>query len=133
LDAGDLFGVSVSSIGKYGDMYALLVGARADDDSASNAGAAWVLFIEGEISSGYENIVLNEDFIYNNPVENTLFVKTNVTGLDLVIYNITGKELIRKKMVDSETIIDMSSCPSGIYLGVLEKQGYRRAFKVIKK
>jgi len=133
LDAGDLFGVSVSSIGKYGDMYALLVGARADDDSASNAGAAWVLFIEGEISSGYENIVLNEDFIYNNPVENTLFVKTNVTGLDLVIYNITGKELIRKKMVDSETVFDMSSCPSGIYLGVLEKQGYRRAFKVIKK
>ena len=133
LDAGDLFGVSVSSIGKYGDMYALLVGARADDDGASNAGAAWVLFIEGEITSGYESIVLNEDFIYNNPVEDRLFVKTNVPDLSLTIYDMAGRQLIKKKMDNSEISIDMSRYPSGVYLGVLEKDGYRRTLKVIKR
>ena len=132
LDAGDLFGVAVASIGKYGDMYALLVGARGDDDSTTNAGAAWVLFIEGEISSGFKTVVLNKDFIYNNPVQDFILVKTHQADLTLTVYDISGKRIQRRKLIGNEAKIDMRMQPSGFYFGVLEKAGYRKVFKVVK-
>ena len=49
LDAGDLFGVSVASLGDLdGDGIAdLAVGAYRDDDGGVNRGAVWVLFLDG--------------------------------------------------------------------------------------
>ena len=77
--------------------------------------------------------ITNKAFSQNNPVENRLFVKANVPELSLTVYDMAGRQLIKKKMDNSEISIDMSRYPSGVYLGVLEKDGYRRTLKVIKR
>ena len=133
LDPGDLFGVSVSSIGKYGDMYALLIGARADDDGATNAGAAYVLSIEGDIYSSLNSLVLHDDFVYNNPVQNQLFIRHSQDNIDLELYDINGKLIIKTILVNGSCSIDLSGLSSGMYIGVLEKGNYRKSFKIIKE
>jgi len=133
LDPGDLFGVSVSSIGKYGDMYALLIGARADDDGALNAGAAYVLSIEGDIYSSINSLVLEEDFAYNNPVQNQLYIRHNRANLNLSIFDMQGKLMKQTKISGGNGIVDLSAFASGLYIGVLEQGNYRKTFKIIKE
>ncbi len=133
LDPGDLFGVSVSSIGKYGDMYALLVGARKDDDGATNAGAVYVLSIEGDIYNSISSLVLEDDFAYNNPVQNQLYIRHSRSELNLSIYDMRGKLLKKTKITGGSGVIDLSAFSSGLYIGVLEQGDYRKSFKIIKE
>ena len=133
IDAGDLFGVSIASIGKYNDLYALLVGSRKDDDGAIDAGAAYVLFIRGIIYSGVESIVIQDDFVYNNPVHDQLYIWQNIGILNLSIFDMNGK-LVKKSMVKTnENVLNISNLASGTYLGVIVKGNYRKSFKIIKE
>ncbi len=133
LDAEDLFGVSVSSIGKYGDMYALLIGARTDDDGASNAGAAYVLYIEGDIYTSLNSLVMNDDFIYNNPVQDQLFIRHSRSDLGLSIFDIGGKLVKQARIINGATSVDLSTLSAGMYIGILQDGNYKKTFKIIKE
>ena len=133
LDSDDLFGVSLSSIGKYNNMYALLVGARADDDGATNAGAVYVFSIEGDIYNSISSLVLEDDFAYNNPVQNQLYIRHSRSELNLSIYDMRGKLLKKTKITGGSGVIDLSAFSSGLYIGVLEQGDYRKSFKIIKE
>ncbi len=133
LDAGDLFGVSVTSIGKYSNIYALLVGARFDDDSTSNSGAAYVLFIEGDIGTSVENLVIDDGFVYNNPVDDYLYIRHSKSDLRLSVYDMNGREVRTAHLADGGGTINFSGLSGGTYIGVLEKGNYRKSFKIIKK
>ena len=133
LDAEDRFGVSVSSIGKYGDLYALLVGARGDDDGVNNAGAAYVLFIRGIIYTGINSIVLNDDFMYNNPVQNHFYIKHNRLGLKLSIYDLNGRLIMHAPFDGLECNMNFSALSNGMYIAVIEGPSYRKAIKIIKE
>jgi hypothetical protein len=114
-------------------MYALLVGARADDDSALNAGAAYVLFIEGEINSSVESIVVQEDFSYSNPVQNQLYIWQSIGQLTLNIYDMNGRLVQSEALSTMEAAINVQSLAKGVYIGVMQKGAYRKSFKFIKE
>ncbi len=133
LDAGDLFGMSISSIGKYGDTYALMVGTRWDDDGATNAGAVYILFIEGYISTGIDNLILTEEIIYNNPIHDVFYIKTIYTYCKLSIYDMQGKLVKQTRITNNETYIDVSELANGMYIGVFEDESFKKTIKLIKQ
>ncbi len=133
LDAGDRFGVSISSIGKYGDLYALLVGARGDDDNASNAGAAYILFIRAQLLSGVNSIVVGKDISYNNPVVDNLYINTTFDNYELTILDMNGKEVKHYKIRDKKHSINLNNLSSGMYIGIVKHGNKTHAIKLIKK
>jgi len=133
LDAGDRFGVSISSIGKYGDLYALLVGARGDDDGVTDAGAAYVLFIRAVIYADIDNVVLNDEFIYNNPVKDRFFIQHHRKGLSLSIFDMNGRKVKHESFIGTECNLNCSDLAKGMYIAVMEGEGYRKTVKIIKE
>ncbi|MCK5846147.1 MAG: FG-GAP repeat protein, partial [Bacteroidales bacterium] len=133
LNAGDRFGVSISSIGKYNGIHALLVGARADDDGANDAGAAYVLFIRGIVYSGIDNIVLDDNLMYNNPVQKRFYIKHNRSGLILSVYDMNGRLIKKKPFSGQKCIMNFSNLSKGMYIAIIEGSAYRRAIKIIKE
>ncbi len=73
-----------------------------------------------------ENQSINEIFnllpkkaiiFYPNPTDNYLFFKTNLNqSLDLEIYNINGKSVLKEKNINSKRFIDVKHLKTGTYL-----------------
>lgn len=55
--------------------------------------------------------------VYPNPAKDNIIIKTNqLNGGNLFIYDIMGRELTGKQINNDETIVDISSLNSGIYI-----------------
>jgi hypothetical protein len=54
--------------------------------------------------------------MYPNPTENVLNINTKASNAELEIYNITGKIVFTKTLVQGKNSINVSNLPSGIYL-----------------
>ena len=63
---------------------------------------------------GKENLNI---IVYPNPAKDNITIKTNqLNGGNLFIYDIMGRELTGKQINNDETIVDISSLNSGIYI-----------------
>jgi len=63
---------------------------------------------------GKENLNI---IVYPNPAKDNITIKTNqLNGGNLYIYDIMGRELTGKQINNDETIVDISSLNSGIYV-----------------
>ena len=63
---------------------------------------------------GKENLNI---IVYPNPAKDNITIKTNqLNGGNLYIYDIMGRELTGKQINNDETIVDISSLNSGIYI-----------------
>ncbi|MCK9320769.1 MAG: T9SS type A sorting domain-containing protein, partial [Bacteroidales bacterium] len=75
---------------------------------------------------GLEDIVKeNIDFIvYPNPAKDNITITTKqLEGGILSLYDIMGKEILRRRINNDETILDINSLKAGIYiLKVLDKE-----------
>lgn len=73
--------------------------------------------------------------IYPNPVKNQLHIEISIENLpeELIILNIQGRAIIRKKLTDQKTTIDLSELESGIYLLELFYHDKKEVFKLIKE
>ncbi len=60
--------------------------------------------------------VLLRTVVYPNPAKEELFIETEVQNTDIVVYSITGQELINTTLKDSKTKLDISSLPNGTYI-----------------
>lgn len=68
--------------------------------------------------------------VYPNPVENTLFFTTEMTGNQVSIFSPTGSLVSQQKVTDH---INVSGLTSGIYFIVFEKEGTKITKRFIKK
>lgn len=108
-------------------------------DSGSNA-----FIIKGvqqpyEISNplGIVSIDKNEIRVYPNPVVDYLTLKVadaELTDLSLYLYNLEGKLLEIRQIVQPETLISMGGLPPSTYfLKITDKNATIQTFKIIKK
>ena len=82
-----------------------------------------IKIIEKNNSIGYSpirrvNMDLNETFsIYPNPAKNKIFIVTGIpSSAELKLLDIFGKIILQKKLINSQTEINLDSVPAGIYL-----------------
>jgi hypothetical protein len=92
---------------------------------------------EISISVGIKVTAINLDLIaYPNPTNNTLTLNIgnyNNENLTYQLYDILGKLLDSKQIVDNNTIIGLHYLPSSTYLlNVLENNGLIKTFRIIK-
>ena len=69
--------------------------------------------------------------LYPNPAD-AFFRVTGIQSSFLVLYDSSGKELLRVEPYQEGNAVDIASCPPGIYLVKLERPGSIRWFKLIK-
>jgi len=131
LDAGDLFGMALSSIGKVGDLFTLLVGTRLDDDGATNAGAAYLLFLRGDISSDINNLVLSNDIVYNNPAQDVFYLKSTSNFYSFTLYDMSGKLVKKTPISNNELQLNVSDLAKGMYIGVVEGKDSKKSIKLL--
>lgn len=72
--------------------------------------------------------------MFPNPVDSILFLKvpSEIEQSTLTIYNVLGKVLIQKTVVNSTFSMDVSSMASGMYLVNLQSKQSSKTFKLIK-
>jgi predicted alpha-1,6-mannanase (GH76 family) len=75
-----------------------------------------------------ETVALN---VYPNPVENTLFFTTKITGTHVSIFSAAGSLVSEQKVMDNS--LDVSRLATGIYFAVFDKDGTKITKRFIKK
>ena len=73
--------------------------------------------------------------IYPNPVNNLLniILPSDKLGGELLVIGVDGKTLISRKLVNSQTSIDLSNLPKGIYLCSYLHGTHYETVKIIKQ
>ena len=73
---------------------------------------------------------------FPNPTSNYLTLRIesdNIEGFDCAMYDISGKEILQKRITSSETSLDMNSLPSATYFVQVTKQNREvKTFKIVK-
>ena len=73
---------------------------------------------------------------FPNPTSDFLtlrFESDNIEGFDCAMYDISGKEILQKRITSSETSLDMNSLPSATYFVQVTKQNREvKTFKIVK-
>ena len=76
--------------------------------------------------------LIAEPVLYPNPASDYVRVKGG-SNSSLLLFNASGKELIRVDHYQGETVLDISSFPQGIYLVQIDQADSLKWFKLIKK
>ena len=102
-------------------------------------GSAWVYtqrmtFTYSGPTSVSEAIKDADFTIYPNPASNTITIKsaTSIPGSSYSITDQTGKMMLKGKLMDETTTIDITSLNNGIYFVKIGDKG-QHTFKVIKQ
>lgn len=70
--------------------------------------------------------------VYPNPATNYVYINNVKKGMAL-LYNFSGKEIIRKKISNKDNIIDIQQLASGVYFLRIDKNKAMVTKKIIKK
>jgi hypothetical protein len=104
-----------------------------------------VVYQNGNEYLGFDDFQLetstlsNKDNLINgfsfgpNPTRDHVNFKANVVLDEVSIYNVLGKELIRRKLKTKESSINLANFPVGIYLLRVESDGLVQTSRIIKK
>ena len=74
---------------------------------------------------------LNQPFIYPNPVSSSTTIE-NASNSQITIYDMGGKEVFFKNLLNDKEVLDLSSLSTGIYYGNTNAKGKRSIFKIVK-
>ena len=82
--------------------------------------------------SGNNNFIHS---VYPNPSKDKITVsKSSITGdIRLSIINITGEKVLETQLIDSETQIDISALPLGVYFVRVQDEKKAEVVKMIKQ
>ncbi|WP_435261515.1 T9SS type A sorting domain-containing protein [Tenacibaculum sp. nBUS_03] len=108
---------------------------KADDNTNAEGAVIDDLVIEGTLSSG-DATLLNNISISPNPSESIFNLKWKSEGenMNVVVFDITGKQVFSKKNIKNSThSLDMSNYSSGIYLLKMQMNGKSATKKLILK
>jgi hypothetical protein len=104
-------------------------------ENANQASGQWKLISAVTAKLAKSEVKTQDDSttainVYPNPVENTLFFTTEMTGNQVSIFSPTGSLVSQQKVTDH---INVSGLTSGIYFIVFEKEGTKITKRFIKK
>ena len=99
-------------------------------DSSSNDGVTVTRTVNVVETLSYENYILSQFKVYPNPSEDYINIVSPFTVLDIDIYDINGKSVLKSKENNKELIINISKLKTGIYMILINKN---HKFKIIKK
>ena len=86
-----------------------------------------------DCSLSMNDYLLNEAYIYPNPVYENFYIYTKVGIKNYNLYNFTGSKIIKASVV-TELKNKVSLLPSGVYFLVLESiKGHKKTIKLIKE
>ena len=80
-----------------------------------------------------DDFVFNNFNFYPNPVENTLTISNNFIIDSLEISSLLGQTILNKKINDLQSVIDLSSLSSGVYIAKFFSEGSSKRIKIVKK
>ena len=78
------------------------------------------------------DIELDDINVYPNPVSDKLYINTNLNYYNISIYNMLGKQIYRTTDNNSNTTINLSLFPHGVFLLKLNNGKKIKTFKIIK-
>lgn len=87
----------------------------------------------------FVNSLSNDQFSFNelkyfpNPVQNSLTISNLVNIDEVEINSVLGQLLMRKKVTDLQTEINLSNLPNGVYLVKVKAESQEKIFKIIKE
>lgn len=111
-------------------------------DSAGNRTEKVIQLTKSAVSNDstyhfVDMVIKRELKIYPNPTRGQITVDIpaveNLKSGELVVYNLTGQVVIRKKIDSSTMLLDLSSNASGIYIFHILLNGEISTWKVIKE
>ncbi|WP_242093451.1 T9SS-dependent choice-of-anchor J family protein [Aestuariivivens sediminicola] len=100
------------------------------------AGSQFILNIDDVVISN--SLLNNEEFIdfdfkhYYNKDSSTLIIENNHNLENIQIYNLLGKRVLNKPLVQSKEYIDLSSLNRGVYVVKVKNDISSKTFKVMK-
>ena len=71
-----------------------------------------------EEQKNFENTVQ----VYPNPAVNSVQIQANTPIQQVIVYSLTGKELLRVLPAQNQTLLDVSTLPAGVYLTQVQTQ-----------
>ena len=79
----------------------------------------------------FENIA----FIYPNPAKNKITISSSAltSNTQLSIFNVSGEKVIERQLTDTETQIDISALPRGVYFVRLQNEKMVEVGKMVKE
>ncbi|WP_223550075.1 MULTISPECIES: T9SS type A sorting domain-containing protein [Aestuariivivens] len=104
-----------------------------------------VVYQNGNEYLGFDNFELKTATLSNkynlidgfsfgpNPTSDIVNFKANATLDEVIVFNVLGKEIIRKKSNSNTITVDLSTVPSGIYLAQVKSGDIAQTLKLIKK
>ena len=138
LNDGDLFGECVASIGIVNSAHTLLAGAWRDDDSGSDAGAAWLIFIKGVVASSIDN--KNDNYFNIYPVLTKDYINIELSassGKDaseaiLQILTVEGKIVKEITLNNTTNKVNLTSFKNGVYFVRVKTDKFSLLRKIVK-
>lgn len=91
----------------------------------------YILKIEEEMGM-IENLNAESSY-YPNPVENILNIQAGENITDLMVYDLTGKQVFMEKLNFKSGAVNLSQLNSGVYVVKMIVKGEIKTFKIIKK
>ena len=112
------------------------LGGQFDNSAPHNEGyqllPRYIADIETYVSTSDVNFK-QQVHLFPNPVENNLFVNSEIQLDALHIYNKLGQLIEIRESLSNNNSIDVSKLTAGVYLLVFEKDGYRWGEKFVKQ
>lgn len=100
-----------------------------------NIPATWATAVFSKTAAGVEEQIVEDiAFVYPNPVQNTLYIKSNEAGVKVLLCDVTG--CVVQQQITSEKVhtIDMCTMPAGLYIVSIENAaGMHSYHKVVKQ
>ena len=138
LNNGDNFGRSVASIGIVNYAHTLLAGAWMDDDSGSDAGAAWLIFIKGVVSSSTDKKIDDYFNIYPVLTKDYINIKISASGgkdaseTILQILTIQGQIVKEITLNNTNNKVNLTSFKKGVYFVKIKTDKFTSLKKIVK-
>ena len=136
VQSGSCFGISVIDLNNFNSSYThtIAVGAFADNDGNSKAGAMYVIFLKAHTSGINGNAqIFNTYQIYPNPLKEILNIAFNTEGERTIeLINPTGKILLKKHFPGETFTLSLSDFPKGIYFVRVSDSNSVSTEKVLK-
>ncbi len=82
---------------------------------------------------GVEDLQANQTKVYPNPVVDIVNISSKNTIENVMIYNLTGQEVLVEKANGKDVAMNLSSLPSGAYVAKIKTDAGVETVKIIKK
>lgn len=102
------------------------------EDVNGQASGQWKLIKVESLGVENQNAIASPLNIYPNPVENTFFFTTDVSGSEISIFSSIGG-LVLNQNVEHSNSVDVSQLKAGVYFITISKDGNKVTKKIIKK